>query len=117
MSDIEEAAIRHAQADMALDPHMWVDTPAAPEPEAPHGPPLGAGHLAAMGRLGLDELAQLLPAFPDGIRPVDEPGLFGSVTPAIATEQMGYGRDGLPMEMPEAAKIEPPDVPQVEIVD
>jgi hypothetical protein len=42
---------------------------------------IGAGHLAAMGRAGLKELAQALQAFPDGIRTVEEPGLVGNLTP------------------------------------
>ena len=51
---------------------------------------IGEGALEAAGRMGLDELAQVLPAFPDSIHPVDEPGALGTVTPAIATDQMGY---------------------------
>jgi len=43
---------------------------------------IGAGHLAAMGRAGLKELSQALVAFPDNnIRPVEEPGLVGNLTP------------------------------------
>jgi hypothetical protein len=45
-------------------------------------PKLGAGHLAAMGRAGLKELSQALVALPDSnIRPVEEPGLYGNLTP------------------------------------
>ncbi len=45
-------------------------------------PKIGAGHLAAMGRAGLKELSQALVAFPDStIRPVEEPGLVGNLTP------------------------------------
>ena len=44
-----------------------------------------------MLRLGLKELTQALPAFPDSnVKPVEEPGVFGNVTPQIATDQMGY---------------------------
>jgi hypothetical protein len=43
---------------------------------------IGAGHLQAYLRAGLKELAQALPAFPShGIHPVEEPGLFGNLTP------------------------------------
>lgn len=45
-------------------------------------PKIGAGHLAAMGRAGLKELTQALVALPDSnIRPVEEPGLYGNLTP------------------------------------
>ena len=45
-------------------------------------PKIGAGHLAAMGRAGLKELSQALVALPDSnIRPVEEPGLYGNLTP------------------------------------
>jgi hypothetical protein len=43
--------------------------------------PIGAGHLKAMLRAGAKELAQILPAFPDSVRPVEEPGLVGNLTP------------------------------------
>ena len=43
-----------------------------------------------MGRMGLKELAQAFAAFPDSVRPVDQPGALGNITPQIATEQMGY---------------------------
>ncbi len=46
-------------------------------------PKIGAGHLAAMGRAGLKELTQALVALPDSnIRPVEEPGLYGNLTPS-----------------------------------
>jgi hypothetical protein len=60
-------------------------------------PKIGEGALAAMGRMGLKELAQALPAFPESVRPVEEPGALGNITPQIATGQMGYGA------MPEAS--------------
>ena len=44
-------------------------------------PKIGAGHMAAMGRAGLKELAQALQAFPDSVRTVEEPGLYGNLTP------------------------------------
>ena len=44
---------------------------------------IGSGHVAAMGRSGLKELSQALPAFPDSnIRPVEEPGIAGNLTPS-----------------------------------
>lgn len=43
----------------------------------------GAGHLAAWLRAGQKEVAQALVAFPDStIRPVEEPGLAGNLTPS-----------------------------------
>lgn len=43
---------------------------------------IGAGHLQAWLRAGSKELTQVLPAFPDSnIRPVEEPGLVGNLTP------------------------------------
>lgn len=45
-------------------------------------PKIGAGHVAAMGRAGLKELSQALVALPDSnIRSVEEPGLYGNLTP------------------------------------
>lgn len=58
--------------------------------ERERSPKIGEGHLAGMARLGLKELAQALQAFPDSIKPVEEAGVFGNVTPQIATDQMGY---------------------------
>lgn len=52
---------------------------------------IGEGHVAGMFRQGLKELAQALPAFPDSIRPVEEPGVAGNPTPHIVTKQMGAG--------------------------
>lgn len=45
-------------------------------------PKIGAGHMQAWLRAGVKELSQALPAFPDSnIRPVEEPGLVGNLTP------------------------------------
>lgn len=41
-------------------------------------PKIGAGHGQAVLRAGHKELTQILPAFPDSIKPVEEPGLFGN---------------------------------------
>jgi hypothetical protein len=41
----------------------------------------GQGAVQAMLRVGSKELAQMLPAFPDSIKPIEEPGLPGNLTP------------------------------------
>jgi len=51
----------------------------------------GTGHLEAFIRQGHKELTQVLPAFPDSVRPVEEPGLVGNPTPQIVTQEMGAG--------------------------
>lgn len=45
------------------------------------GAKIGQGHLEAMARSGLKELASILPAFPESVRPVEEMGLFGNALP------------------------------------
>ena len=46
------------------------------------GQKIGSGHVAAMGRAGFKEFAQILQAFPgQGIQPAQEPGLVGNLTP------------------------------------
>jgi hypothetical protein len=53
-------------------------------------PKLGAGHLAAMGRAGAKELAQALVALPSStIRPVEEPGTVGNLTPSEVVRSKG----------------------------
>lgn len=70
-------------------------------------PKIGEGALAAFGRQGLKELAQVLPAFPDSVRPVEEPGMFGNPTPQIVTQEMGAGfRDML--QSYSGPEVEPP---------
>ena len=81
---LQDAVVRHAQADMARSPSMWVDAPKG------HERKIGEGALAAMGRMGHDEITHVLPAFPDSIQPQEEPGALGTVTPQMATDQMGY---------------------------
>lgn len=76
---------------------------------------IGEGHGEAWVRAGFDELAQALQAFPADIHPVDEPGLFGSVTPAIATDQMGY-HDPDP-HLPPIEPTAPEPEPEMEIGD
>lgn len=44
--------------------------------------------LLAAGRQGLDEIAQILPPFPDSMRCVEEPGTLGNPTMQMITEQM-----------------------------
>jgi hypothetical protein len=56
------------------------------------GQKIGAGHLKAMVRAGAKELAQVLPAFPEGVRPVEEPGLAGNLTPSEIVETKGPGQ-------------------------
>lgn len=48
---------------------------------------LGQGHAASMARLGLKELSQILPAFPDSVRTQDDPGLVGNATQREVYEQ------------------------------
>ncbi|OWK40997.1 hypothetical protein [Fimbriiglobus ruber] len=53
----------------------------ADEADVPH-PKFGAGHAQAMLRAGGKELGQALVALPDStIRPVEEPGMVGNLTP------------------------------------
>lgn len=52
---------------------------------------IGAGHAEAMFRAGLKELAQALPAFPESVRPVEEPGLVGNPTPQeVVRDKQSY---------------------------
>ena len=47
----------------------------------------GLAELAAAGRQGQKELAQILPAFNDGIKPVEEPGTLGNPVQREVYEQ------------------------------
>jgi hypothetical protein len=49
--------------------------------------PAFSAPLWAALRQGSKELAQALPALPDSIRPVEEPGMMGNPTPQQVTEQ------------------------------
>lgn len=51
--------------------------------------PAFSAPLYAAIRQGGKELGQVLPAFPDSVRPVEEPGTLGNPTPAEVTEQRG----------------------------
>ena len=48
---------------------------------------IGDTHVAAMRRSGLKELTQILPAFPDSVKPVEEMGLAGNALPQEIYEQ------------------------------
>jgi hypothetical protein len=56
-------------------------------------------HVKAMGRSGLKELAQILPAFPDSVRPVEEPGLAGNPVSHEVYEQRNPSVSGPTKEM------------------
>jgi len=43
-------------------------------------PKIGAGALAAWVRAGAKEISQIIPAFPDSVKVVEEPGLPGNLT-------------------------------------
>jgi len=65
----------------------------------PQNTPFGQGALQAAFRVGFKELAQILPAFPESVRPVEEPGLPFNLTPQEVVEQK-HGRDHeIEMEM------------------
>jgi len=44
-------------------------------------PKIGATHAPAMGRVGLKELASILQALPESVKPIEELGLFGNALP------------------------------------
>lgn len=50
-------------------------------------PSFGAPLSAAL-RQGAKELSQVLPAFPESVRPVEEPGTLGNLTPSMVTAQI-----------------------------
>ncbi len=62
--------------------------------------PIGTGHLDAWLRGGLTELSQILPAFPDSVKPIQEYGLFGTALPQEVFEQR-HALDIAPREAPE----------------
>ncbi|MCE9565749.1 MAG: hypothetical protein K8U57_27305 [Planctomycetes bacterium] len=69
----------------------------------------GAGHADAMIRAGGKELAQALVAFPDSnIRPVEEPGLLGNLTPqeVMRGKDEALGNDGVGAPKIEAPQME-----------
>jgi len=58
------------------------------EPAKSTRPAFTAPLYAAL-RQGSKEFAQLLPAFPDSVRPVEEPGTLGNPTQAMLTQDIG----------------------------
>lgn len=44
-------------------------------------PKIGASHAPAMMRAGLKEIASILPAFPESVKPVEDMGLAGNALP------------------------------------
>ena len=50
---------------------------------------VGEGHLRAMLRMGTKEAAQVLPAFPDSIRPLEELGTVGNPTQLDVNQEKG----------------------------
>lgn len=66
------------------------------------GPPIGAGALAASFRQGPKELAPVLPAFPDSVRVIEEPGAVGNPVPLEVYQAKRAGqqeRIGTDLEM------------------
>lgn len=57
------------------------------------GRKMGAGHFQGWFRQGGKELAQALPAFPDSVRVVEEPGVFGNLTPQEIVDGKGKESD------------------------
>jgi len=54
----------------------------------------GQGALQAALRLGSKELTPYLAAFPDSIRPIEEPGALGNLTPQeIVNQKQGRDRE------------------------
>lgn len=52
---------------------------------------IGAGQLEGALRQGLKEIGQVLPAFPDSVRTVEEPGMIGNLTPQeVVASKSGY---------------------------
>jgi hypothetical protein len=64
-------------------------------PEKASGPKIGAGHLGAMWRVGLKELAAALPAFNNGQQIQDDPALAGNITQQQANQAKGVKAESL----------------------
>jgi len=58
------------------------------EEQASTRPAFSAPLYAAL-RQGAKEFAQILPAFPDSVRPVEEAGTIGNPTPQMVTQEIG----------------------------
>jgi hypothetical protein len=65
----------------------------AEEQESPNRQPSFTSPLLAALRQGAKELAQILPAFPESVRVVEEPGMMGNPTQYEVNNQVGVGRD------------------------
>ncbi len=63
--------------------------------DQPQNEKIGQGALQALGRVGFKELAQILPAFPESVKTVEEPGLPGNLTPQEVVHQK-QGREREP---------------------
>jgi hypothetical protein len=63
------------------------------EHEPQNRPPSVTAPLLAALRQGAKELAAILPAFPESVRIVEEPGTMGNPTPQMVTEQISAGQD------------------------
>jgi hypothetical protein len=57
--------------------------------EQPSNRPSFSAPLYAALRQGAKEIAQALPAFPDSVHPVEEPGTLGNPTQAMVTQEIG----------------------------
>lgn len=55
-------------------------------------PKIGAGWAAAAVRQGAKEIAQVLPAFPDSVKVVEEAGTPGNPTPREVYEGKGHDK-------------------------
>jgi hypothetical protein len=71
--------------------------------QQPVGPKFGEGALQAFLRQGLKELSQAVPAFPDSVRVIEEPGAIGNITPQHVADQMGRGMN-MQQDLPEPTK-------------
>lgn len=63
------------------------------EHEPQNRPPSVTAPLLAALRQGAKELAAILPAFPESVRVVEEPGTMGNPTPQMVTEQISAEQD------------------------
>jgi hypothetical protein len=62
-------------------------------------PKIGDGHVQAMGRAGLKELSQILPAFPQSVKPVEELGLAGNPVSHEVYQQRHQSLEGPTKQM------------------
>lgn len=94
MSDLQEAVIKHAQRDMAADRTMAQPQGITPPQQAPSlmdaiKESKLLGEIAAIGREGAKDLwNNIVPAFPDSARAVDEPGTALNPTQYMVNEDL-----------------------------